>query len=91
MNFKVNVNERLSFLSTGLVRRFNSVIRSLPTSLNVSLIVDYLVDKIGAKSEEESRKAELVYLLNEVIGGKSFHFYFKQNNSIFLELAPAVE
>ncbi len=70
MNFIVNVKERLSFLSTGLVRRFNSVIRSLPTSLNVSLIVDHLVDKIGAKSEEESRKAELVYLLNEVIGGK---------------------
>ena len=52
------------------------------------MIVDHLVDKIVdkgnlpdidkmcAKNVEESRKAELVFLLNEVIGGKTCFFHF---------------
>lgn len=85
-----NINGRLLFLSTGLVGRFNSVVQSLPTSLNVSLIVDHLVDKLFDKGNrtdidntvaKDSRKAELIFLLNEVIRGKTF-FTSPRGNSI---------
>jgi hypothetical protein len=54
------------------------LIESVSSYSDVGLIVDHLLDKLGAKSssdgeepEEDSRKEEIVFLINEIVQGRT--------------------